>query len=91
MGWVTTGDAAGFLAEAGAFLRAERARNTVLLTVTETARADPSHFAPDEAGQDRRPLFGWWTAGDGTVGGRRSRAKSMRPRAPTTRPRCGRG
>lgn len=69
MSWVTTGDAAGFLAEAGAFLRAERARNTVLLTVAETARADPSYFASDEAGQDRRPLFGWWTAGDGTVGG----------------------
>jgi GNAT superfamily N-acetyltransferase len=70
MGWVTTGDAAGFLAAAGTFLRAERARNTVLLTVTETAIADPSAFAaPGEADPDRRPLFGWWTADDGAVGG----------------------
>jgi RimJ/RimL family protein N-acetyltransferase len=70
MSWVTTGDAAGFLAEAGAFLRAERARNTVLLTVAETARADPSYFADSgDAGQDKRPLFGWWTAGDGMVRG----------------------
>jgi GNAT superfamily N-acetyltransferase len=69
MGWVTTGDAAGFLAEAGSFLRADRARNTVLLTVAETARVDPSHYAPDDAGADKRQLFGWWTAGDGAVGG----------------------
>lgn len=69
MGWVTTGDAAGFLAAAGSFLRAERARNTVLLTVTETAIADPSHFAADETDPDKGPLFGWWTADDGAVGG----------------------
>jgi GNAT superfamily N-acetyltransferase len=70
MGWVTIGDAAGFLAAAGSFLRAERARNTVLLTVTETARADPSTYAaPGETDPDKRPLFGWWTAGDGAVGG----------------------
>jgi RimJ/RimL family protein N-acetyltransferase len=70
VGWVTTGDAAGFLAAAGAFLRAERARNTVLLTVTETALAEPSTYAaPAEADPDKRPLFGWWTAEDGAVGG----------------------
>jgi GNAT superfamily N-acetyltransferase len=70
MGWVTTGDAAGFLAQAGTFLRAERARNTVLLTVTETARAEPSTYAdPGEADPDKRPLFGWWTAEDGAVAG----------------------
>lgn len=70
MGWVTTGDAAGFLAAAGDFLRAERARNTALLTVTETAIADPSAFAAArEADPDKRPLFGWWTAADGAVGG----------------------
>jgi GNAT superfamily N-acetyltransferase len=70
MGWVTTGDAAGFLAAAGIFLRAERARNTVLLTVTQTAIADPSTLAaPGEADPDKWPLFGWWTADDGAVGG----------------------
>jgi GNAT superfamily N-acetyltransferase len=74
MGWVTTADAAEFLAEAGSFLRAERARNTVLLTVAESAKVDPSHFAPDgagpdDAGADKRPLYGWWTAGDGAVDG----------------------
>jgi GNAT superfamily N-acetyltransferase len=70
MGWVTTGDPAAFLAAAGSFLRAERARNTVLLTVTETALADPSTYAaPGETDPDKRPLFGWWTAGDGAVGG----------------------
>jgi hypothetical protein len=68
MGWVTTGDAAAFLAAAGSFLRAERARNTVLLTVTETAIADPSYYA-GETEPDKGPLFGWWTAGDGAVGG----------------------
>jgi RimJ/RimL family protein N-acetyltransferase len=70
MSWETTGDAAGFLAAAGSFLRAERARNTVLLTVAETARAAPSHFAGSgDASEDMRPLFGWWTAGDGAVRG----------------------
>lgn len=77
---MTTGDAARFLAAAGSLLRAERARNTVLLTVAETARANPSHFAapdgaaPSDAGpgggcRDKRPLFGWWTPGDETVRG----------------------
>lgn len=71
MGWVTTGDAAEFLAEAGSFLRAERARNTVLLTVAATARADLSHNTGLSHNTDphKRPLFGWWTAGDGAVGG----------------------
>jgi RimJ/RimL family protein N-acetyltransferase len=45
MVWVTTGDVAEFLAEAGPFLRQERARNTVLLTVAETARVNPRHYA----------------------------------------------
>jgi len=45
MGWVTTGDVAEFLAEAGPFLRRERARNTILLTVAETARANPRYYA----------------------------------------------
>jgi hypothetical protein len=62
MGWVTTGDVGEFLAEAGSFLRAERARNTILLTVSETVRRNPGHYA---AGA---PLFGWWTS-EGAVRG----------------------
>jgi len=60
MRWQTTGDVAGFLAAAGDFLRAERARNTVILSVTETLRAGQSRHSPDK---DSSPLFGWWTAG----------------------------
>ena len=66
MGWQTTGDVAEFLAAAGAFLRAERARNTVFLTVTETMRVNPARYhGGDDADPARLPLFGWWTvAGD---------------------------
>jgi predicted GNAT family acetyltransferase len=42
MGWQTTGDVAEFLAAAGPYLRRERARNTVILTVTETMRVNAS-------------------------------------------------
>lgn len=35
MGWRTTGDVAKFLAAAGEYLWRERARNTVILTVSE--------------------------------------------------------
>ena len=60
MGWRTTGDVAEFLAAAGDFLRAERVRNTVILSVTESMRACRAHAsAPDDPG--RSPLFGWWT------------------------------
>ena len=38
MGWFITADAGEFLAEAGEFLRAEPARNSVVLTVTENLR-----------------------------------------------------
>jgi len=64
MGWVTTGDAAEFLQTAGGFLRGERARNTVLLTVAETARVNPGYYG---AGAEAAylPLFGWWTEGEG--------------------------
>jgi RimJ/RimL family protein N-acetyltransferase len=52
MSWFTTGNVEEFLAQAGEFLRAERVRNTVILTVTESLRlARPT---PGE------PLFGWW-------------------------------
>jgi hypothetical protein len=57
MGWQTTSDVAEFLAAAGPFLRADRVRNTVLLTVTETIRENPAIYragpatdpAPDAA------------------------------------------
>jgi hypothetical protein len=62
MSWVTTGDVTEFLEAAGSFLRAERARNTVLLTVSETARIHPEHYgAGNEADPAKLPLFGWWT------------------------------
>lgn len=64
MEWETTADVAEFLATAGAFLRRERARNTVLLTVAETAREQPARYAPAEASgagdAALSPLFGWW-------------------------------
>jgi RimJ/RimL family protein N-acetyltransferase len=62
MGWFITADAGEFLAEAGEFLRAEPARNTVVLTVTENLRARAAAASPAAApgsGPDE-PLFGWW-------------------------------
>jgi RimJ/RimL family protein N-acetyltransferase len=57
MGWFITADVGEFLTEAGEFLRAEPARYSVVLTVTEnlllTAAAAPGP-GPDE------PSFGWW-------------------------------
>jgi len=68
MGWRTTGDVAEFLAAAGPFLRDDRVRNTVLLTVTETMRENPALHrsgparpAGLAAASARLPLFGWWT------------------------------
>jgi GNAT superfamily N-acetyltransferase len=65
VGWQTTSDVAGFLAVAGDFLRAERARHTVMLSVTESLRANqpvsqPRHGAGAAADPDKSPLFGWW-------------------------------
>jgi len=61
MGWRATSDVAGFLAVAGDFLRAERARHTVMLSVTESLRANqPRHGAGAAADPDRSPVFGWW-------------------------------
>ncbi len=57
MSWFTTGAVDEFLAQAGEFLRAEPARNTVVLTVTESLRVKTAAQTP--AGRDR-PLFGWW-------------------------------
>jgi GNAT superfamily N-acetyltransferase len=64
MGWRMTGDVAGFLDAAGPYLQRERARNTVILTVTAQLRLNPpGHSSP--ADQRFRPLFGWWTGPDG--------------------------
>ncbi len=63
MGWFITADAAEFLAEAGEFLHAEPARNTVVLTMTENLRVKAAASTPTPAaaapGSDE-PLFGWW-------------------------------
>jgi GNAT superfamily N-acetyltransferase len=73
MGWQTTGDVAEFLAAAGDYLGRERARNTVILTVSEQLRLNPARYSGKTAddGHDRvrRPLFGWWADQAGTVGG----------------------
>jgi RimJ/RimL family protein N-acetyltransferase len=62
MGWFITADVGEFLAEAGEFLRAEPARNSVVLTVTENLRitaATGSPAAVPGSGPDES-LFGWW-------------------------------
>jgi GNAT superfamily N-acetyltransferase len=72
MVWSTTMVVEEFLAEAGEFLRAEPARNSVVLTVTENLRvkaacAQPGAGPPQDGrpGLGRgprpdRPLLGWW-------------------------------
>jgi hypothetical protein len=72
MVWSTTMVVEEFLAEAGEFLRAEPARNSVVLTVTENLRvkaacAQPAAGPPQDGqpGLGRgprpdRPLLGWW-------------------------------
>ncbi len=67
MGWFITADTGEFLDAAGEYLRADPARNSVLLTVTEGLRvkaAGPSPAAGSPAaaggpGPDG-PWFGWW-------------------------------
>ncbi|HMD94155.1 MAG TPA: GNAT family N-acetyltransferase [Trebonia sp.] len=69
MGWQATGDVTEFLAVTGDFLRAERVRNTVILSVTESVRASQARSGasstPDDPGAPgdpgKAPLFGWWT------------------------------
>jgi ribosomal protein S18 acetylase RimI-like enzyme len=70
MGWQTTGDAAEFLAMAGPYLRRERARNTVILTVTEAMRVNAAESAgASPPGDDAtRPLLGWWSEPAGAAG-----------------------
>jgi hypothetical protein len=65
MSWIFTGEVGEFLAEAGDFLRAEPARNSVLLTVTENLRVQAAAQSPPAAPDTRipgpdQPLFGWW-------------------------------
>jgi GNAT superfamily N-acetyltransferase len=59
MSWFMTADVGEFLVLAGEFLRAEPARNSVMLTVTADLLA-----AGPEAG-DGGMLFGWWPPGAG--------------------------
>ncbi len=61
MGWFTTGAVEEFLAGAGPFLRAEPARNTVILSVTDALRRQAAP-APTQSGPDQ-PSFGWWRPG----------------------------
>src|SRR3984957_17622844 len=73
MTWRTTGDVAESLDVAGAYLRRERARNTVLLTVTEQLRVNRERDAAAAAGVTdpaHLPLFGWWQGppGQGAAG-----------------------
>jgi predicted GNAT family acetyltransferase len=59
MTWTITSDPGAFLAAAGAFLHAERARNTVILTRVEAMRAQPASDA----------LLGSWQAAGEPVAG----------------------
>jgi predicted GNAT family acetyltransferase len=74
MSWFSTGAVDVFLAEAGEFLRAERARNTVILTVTENLRvkalAQPAvNTRSDRLPGHDEPLFGWWRSDGDQVSG----------------------
>ncbi|MEA2381728.1 MAG: hypothetical protein QOH72_1699 [Solirubrobacteraceae bacterium] len=59
MTWTTTADPDAFLAAAGAFLQANPAANSVVLTRVETMLGRPSADA----------LLGWWQPGGADVGG----------------------
>jgi GNAT superfamily N-acetyltransferase len=66
MGWRTTSDVAEFLAAAGEYLWRERARNTVILTVSEQLRVNQALYAGHPSGE---PLLGWQTDQAGVVDG----------------------
>jgi len=71
MAWQTTGDVTEFLAAAGPYLRRERTRNTIILTVTEAMRASPAASqsgSPAPSDPATRPLLGWWTGPSGQSG-----------------------
>ena len=59
MSWFMTADSRRFLNGAGEFLRADPARNTVILTVTEDLRVKAA---------SARALFGWWQPDGEPVG-----------------------
>jgi predicted GNAT family acetyltransferase len=59
MAWFSTGAVDDFLAEAGEFLRSDRVRNTVILTVTESLRVNGPAPADGKSAKDE-PLFGYW-------------------------------
>lgn len=65
MAWTTTADPDGFLAAAGAFLRAAPAANSVVLTTVEAIRARAARGRA--AGPE--PLFAWWQPPGEAVGG----------------------
>jgi GNAT superfamily N-acetyltransferase len=64
MSWFSTGAVDDFLAEAGEFLRSDRVRNTVILTVTESLRVNGQTPADEPPARDA-PLFGAWRSAPG--------------------------
>jgi RimJ/RimL family protein N-acetyltransferase len=69
MAWQTTDDVAEFLATAGPYLRRERVRNTVILSVTESMRVNVQPAGLADAARAGRPLLGWWSDPAGAVAG----------------------
>lgn len=69
--WQLTDDVTEFLAAAGDYLRADRARNTVLLTVAEQLRVNPDHYRSHPDDPANSPLFGWLPAGNRDARGAR--------------------
>ncbi|MER7466990.1 GNAT family N-acetyltransferase [Streptomyces sp. NPDC097981] len=64
MTWTFTHDLAAYLAAARPAVAGEPVANTSLLTVTDALeRRGPDAYGSAE------PVFGWWTAADGSVGG----------------------
>ena len=62
MAWHLTDDVDAYLAAVGGFLRADAARNTIMLGVAATLQAQGR-----AAYGDVTPLCGWWTGPDGAV------------------------
>jgi GNAT superfamily N-acetyltransferase len=63
MSWRMSHAVGEFLDEAGEFLHAHRARNTVLITVSETLRVTGAVARAEE--EKNLPLMGWWRSEDG--------------------------
>jgi RimJ/RimL family protein N-acetyltransferase len=61
--WFITGDAGEFRAEAADFLRAEPARNTVVLSVTENLLIGAAARSPGRPPTGDDTLLGWWRPG----------------------------